>query len=69
MKNLRISGNTTETTEWDILDIIGDYTNRCEEEQLKTTYGSETSKNDMTYWDVERFKDYELAMEYDRKRM
>lgn len=69
MENLKISGNTTETTNWDILDIISDYTNRCEEEHLKTTYGSQTSKGDMTYWDVARLNDYEIAMEYDRKRM
>jgi hypothetical protein len=69
MANLLISGNTTETTNWDILDIVDDYVMRCEEEHLRTTYGSQTSKEDMSYWDVARLNDLMLSMEYDRKRM
>lgn len=69
MGNLKISGNTTEINEWNINDIIDNYINTCQEIHDKETYGRETSKNNMTYWEVARFNDWELANEYDRKRI
>jgi len=69
MANLKISGNTTEINDWDIFSIIDDYVNTSKEIHDKETYGSETSKSDMTYWEVDRFRDWELAMEYDNKRI
>lgn len=69
MGNLKISGNTTEINEWNISDIIDDYVNTCKEIHDKETFGSQTSKGDMTYWEVARFNDWELAMEYDNKRI
>ena len=61
MGNLKISGNTTETNEWNITDIIDDYVNTCKEIQDKETYGSETSKVGLTYWEVDRLNDMELS--------
>jgi hypothetical protein len=69
MGNLKISGITTETNDWSINDIIDDYVNTCKEIHDKETMGSETSRVNMTYWEIDRLKDYELAMEYDNKRL
>jgi hypothetical protein len=69
MGNLKISGNTTEINEWNISDIIDDYVNTCKEIHDKETMGSQTSKAGMTYWEIARLNDWELAMEYDNKRI
>ena len=67
MGNLKISGNTTQIQDWDISNILDDYMDMCKEIHDKENMGSETSRVNMTYWEIDRLKDFELAMEYDRK--
>jgi hypothetical protein len=69
MGNLKISGYTTQIHDWNINELIDGFVNTCEEIHNKETYGQQTSKSDMTYWEVNSLNNYELAMEYDRKRI
>ena len=69
MGNLKISGNTNSIQDWNINEIIDNYLDTCKEINDKSCYGKETSKYDLTYWEVDRLNDWELAREYDNKRI